>query len=230
MREVEPFRSGSHLVRDVQRLLPTLRRGNGYDTAGQKSSVQIWAFRYSSETKSRSLFYTTDLPTLRRLHPEMQVLQEFSDDARLIVSEPLGDVAGVWDEVPESSWGVVGPDREEVPPFRPRVPSTPVPVSAKKRAAILMVARSCDQGPTMSRSTPESRPAPWHAQDAAHRRRVPSLAPFSRRHSAASQEFLRPRRSSQRCPRSVCWQTLCAKSQRPCSNWSGPRLHPSRAS
>src|SRR3954463_6488651 len=71
----------------------------------------IWAFRYSSERKSRTLFYTTDVPTLRRMYPERSLLQDFSDDARLIVSEPLGDVAGVWNEVPESSCGIIGPDR-----------------------------------------------------------------------------------------------------------------------
>ena len=58
--------------------------------------------------------------------PTEKELQEFSDDARLIVSEPLGDVAGVWNEVPESSWGVVGPDRAELRPFQPKAPSDSV--------------------------------------------------------------------------------------------------------
>ena len=89
----------------------------------------IWAFRYSSERKSRSLFYTTDVPTLRTLYPDRKLFQEFSDNARLIVSEPLGDVAGVWNEVPESAYGVVGPDRAEMRPFQPKAPSTAVPVA-----------------------------------------------------------------------------------------------------
>ena len=97
-------------------------------TIATTDGESTWAFRYSSERKSRTLFYTTDVPTLRKLHPEMQLLQEFSDDARLIVSEPLGDVAGVWNEVPESSWGVVGPARDELRPFRPKAPSKSVPV------------------------------------------------------------------------------------------------------
>ncbi len=43
----------------------------------------MWAFRYSSEGKSRSLYYTTDVPTptLRRLYPERQLCQEVSDEA-----------------------------------------------------------------------------------------------------------------------------------------------------
>jgi len=89
----------------------------------------IWAFRYSSERQSRSLYYTTDVPTLRNLYPERQDLARMSDDARLIVSEPLGDVAGVWNEVPEGSCGIVGRGHDELRPFRPRPPTTAVPVA-----------------------------------------------------------------------------------------------------
>ena len=59
-----------------------------------------------------------------------ELFQEVSDNARLIVSEPLGDVAGVWNEVPESTYGIVGPDRAEMRPFQPKAPATPVPVRA----------------------------------------------------------------------------------------------------
>jgi predicted glutamine amidotransferase len=99
-------------------------------TVATTDGESIWAFRYSSERKSRSLFYTTDVPTLRKLYPERELFQEVSENARLIVSEPLGDVAGVWNEVPESSWGVVGPGREEMHPFRPKAPPTSVPAAA----------------------------------------------------------------------------------------------------
>ena len=90
----------------------------------------IWAFRYSTEGKSRSLFFTTDIPTLRKLYPERELFQQVSADTRLIVSEPLGDVEGVWNEVPEASCGVVGRGRDELRPFRPKAPSPGVPISA----------------------------------------------------------------------------------------------------
>src|ERR1700735_3902176 len=64
-------------------------------TIATTSGEAIWAFRYSSEGKSRSLFYTTDVPTLRKLYPERQLFQDVSDNARLIVSEPLRDVRRV---------------------------------------------------------------------------------------------------------------------------------------
>jgi predicted glutamine amidotransferase len=99
-------------------------------TIATTDGQSVWAFRYSSEHKSRSLFYTTNVPTLRAMYPEREFFQAVSEDARLIVSEPLGDVAGVWNEVPESSWGVIGPGREELHPFRPKAPITSVPVVA----------------------------------------------------------------------------------------------------
>ena len=86
-------------------------------TVATTDGETIWAFRYSSERQSRSLFYTTDVPTLRELYPDRELFQEVSDEARLVVSEPLGDVPGVWNEVPESSWGVVGLGEDRLEPF-----------------------------------------------------------------------------------------------------------------
>jgi predicted glutamine amidotransferase len=97
-------------------------------TVATSDGETIWAFRYSSERKSRTLFYTTDVATLRTMYPERDLFQEVSEDARLIVSEPLGDVAGVWNEVPESTCGIVGPDRAEMRAFRPKAPSLAVSV------------------------------------------------------------------------------------------------------
>jgi glutamine amidotransferase len=98
-------------------------------TVATTDGENIWAFRYSSERRSRSLFYTTDIPTLRDMYPERELFRGVSDDARLVVSEPLGDVAGVWNEVPESSWGIVGPAGAGLQAFRPVAPPTSVAVA-----------------------------------------------------------------------------------------------------
>ena len=82
----------------------------------------LWAFRYSSEGKSRSLFFTRDVRQLRRLHPEREILREVSDDARLVVSEPIGDLPGAWHEVPEASCGVVGKGYDRLLPFAAKPP------------------------------------------------------------------------------------------------------------
>jgi predicted glutamine amidotransferase len=92
-------------------------------TVATTDGRRVWAFRYSSEGQSRSLFYSTRVDTLREQHPEVAVLQELSDESRLVVSEPLGDLAGAWNEVPESSYGVIQEGQDELLPFTPRTPA-----------------------------------------------------------------------------------------------------------
>jgi predicted glutamine amidotransferase len=91
-------------------------------TVATTDGTRVWAFRYSSEGSSRSLFFSTDVRRLRELHPEMAILRELDDESRLVVSEPLGDLSGAWNEVPESSYGVVEPGQDELRPFRPAAP------------------------------------------------------------------------------------------------------------
>ena len=92
-------------------------------TVATTDGKSVWAFRYSSEGKSRSLYYSTRVDTLREQHPEIAMLHEFSDESRLVVSEPLGDLVGAWNEVPESHYGVVQAGQDELQPFTPRPPA-----------------------------------------------------------------------------------------------------------
>jgi predicted glutamine amidotransferase len=89
-------------------------------TIGTTDGNNIWAFRYSSEGDSRTLYYSSDVRALRELYPDRARLQEISDESRVIVSEPLGDLPGVWNEVPESSYGIVKAGDDEMRPFQPR--------------------------------------------------------------------------------------------------------------
>ncbi len=88
-------------------------------TVATTNGKTVWGFRYSSEGKSRSLFYSTKVSTLRELYPDLEVLAEVDDESRLIVSEPLRDLPGAWNEVPEASYGIVQPGQDELHPFRP---------------------------------------------------------------------------------------------------------------
>jgi len=81
-----------------------------------------WAFRYSSAHVSRTLFHSTDVATLKHQYPDNPQLHELSDDARLVVSEPLGDLRGAWREVPEASYVVVHGAGEDIEPFAPVAP------------------------------------------------------------------------------------------------------------
>jgi predicted glutamine amidotransferase len=82
----------------------------------------LWAVRYSTERRSRTLFASADAGAIRQLHPENARLQQLRDEDRLVVSEPLADLPGVWVEIPEASALIVQPGADESRPFRPAAP------------------------------------------------------------------------------------------------------------
>ncbi|MGK5113930.1 MULTISPECIES: class II glutamine amidotransferase [unclassified Geodermatophilus] len=92
-------------------------------TVATTDGESVWVFRYSSEKDTSSLYYSTEISQLRRLYPELEVLDGLGTDTRLIVSEPLRDLPGAWNEVPEGSWGFVRRGEHDVQPFRPAVPA-----------------------------------------------------------------------------------------------------------
>src|SRR4051794_5427178 len=76
-------------------------------TVATSDGESIWVFRYSSEQSTSTLYFSTEMRQVRALHPDLEVLGELGDDTRFIVSEPLRDLPGAWNVVPESSWGRV---------------------------------------------------------------------------------------------------------------------------
>jgi glutamine amidotransferase len=80
----------------------------------------VWAFRYASRGEPPSLFYSTDVSTLREQHPEIPAFLTLSEETRLVVSEPLTDLAGGWNEVPASHYGVIEPGEDDLRRFTPR--------------------------------------------------------------------------------------------------------------
>src|SRR5262245_9957860 len=91
-------------------------------TVATTDGTSIWAFRYSSERASRSLYFSTRMDDLKALYPESAELASLSDETRVVVSEPLGDLPGAWNEVPESHYGIVQPGTDELWPFEPKRP------------------------------------------------------------------------------------------------------------
>jgi glutamine amidotransferase len=92
-------------------------------TMAASNGESVWAFRYSTQHQSRTLFHSTDVTQLRALHPEVEMLRTLSPDARLVVSEPLRDLPGAWREVPESSCGIIQPGDDEIRSFAPIPPA-----------------------------------------------------------------------------------------------------------
>jgi glutamine amidotransferase len=90
-------------------------------TVATTDGATTWAFRYSSEGRSRTLYHSTDVATLRHQYPDNPALHVLSDDARLVVSEPLGSLRGAWREVPEATCVIIRGGREELVPFEPTV-------------------------------------------------------------------------------------------------------------
>jgi glutamine amidotransferase len=78
--------------------------------------------RHSTEGSSRSLHFSTRMDALKAHYPDSDALAALSDETRVVVSEPLGDLEGAWNEVPESHVGIVRPGDDELRPFTPRRP------------------------------------------------------------------------------------------------------------
>ena len=88
-------------------------------TIATSDGTSIWAFRYSSEGDSRSLYFSTRMDCCRRSTRRTSSWPG-SEETRVVVSEPLGDLAGAWNEVPESHYGIVQPGQDALEPFAPR--------------------------------------------------------------------------------------------------------------
>jgi predicted glutamine amidotransferase len=90
-------------------------------TVGMTDGTTLYAVRYASGPVVNSLYVSEDVESLRALYPANERFAHFSDDARVVVSEPLVDLPGLWREVPPGTALVVGAGLEERP-FRPRAP------------------------------------------------------------------------------------------------------------
>ena len=70
-------------------------------TLGISDGESLYAFRYSTEGDSRSLFHSASRDATMEIAPDAG---RFSRDARAIVSEPLDDLEAEWVAVPEASF------------------------------------------------------------------------------------------------------------------------------
>ena len=77
-------------------------------TFGVSDGSSLWAVRYATEGRARSLFASAEVDSLHQLYPEKKMW--FTTAAvgdRLIASEPFSDLPGVWHEIDESSAVIV---------------------------------------------------------------------------------------------------------------------------
>ncbi len=88
-------------------------------TLGVSDGEYLYAFRYSSEGSTRTLYYTESIDAIRDIAPQAD---RFSPDMRAVVSEPLSDLAEAWIPLDEASFLTVHEGRVEVTGFGPERP------------------------------------------------------------------------------------------------------------
>jgi len=88
-------------------------------TIAVSDGATVWAFRYSSQGRTRTLFHSADIDTLRVMYPDVERLQIFGRHAHVVVSEPLNDLPGAFLEVPESTVVVLDASGYHQHPFLP---------------------------------------------------------------------------------------------------------------
>jgi len=91
-------------------------------TIGVTDGATLYAARYASGPVVNSLFVSEDVESLRSLYPSSERFSHFSDDARVVVSEPLVDLPGVWREIPPGT-ALVGAQTLRERPFTPPAPA-----------------------------------------------------------------------------------------------------------
>jgi len=89
-------------------------------TVAVSDGTTLWAFRYSTSLKSRSLYHSVAIPELREMYPDAARLDVFGEKAKVVVSEPLTDMPGAFVELPESTVAVLDDSGYHHEPFLER--------------------------------------------------------------------------------------------------------------
>ena len=88
-------------------------------TLGISDGESLYAFRYSTEGNSRSLFHSANRDATMEIAPEAG---RISKDARAIVSEPFDDLEAEWVAVPEASFLTITRGKVTCESFAPIAP------------------------------------------------------------------------------------------------------------
>jgi glutamine amidotransferase len=100
--ELDPIGALSRMVGFVER---TGRRHGIAEavwmTVGVSDGESIWAVRYASDGVAPTLYHSCEVQDLARLNPDVPRL--LGEQARAVVSEPVGQFVESWIEVPQST-------------------------------------------------------------------------------------------------------------------------------
>jgi predicted glutamine amidotransferase len=86
-------------------------------TVAVSDGQSFYAVRYASDGEAPSLYHSREMEDVYRLNPDLKKI--LGSSTRVIVSEPVGGFAEMWQVVPQNSSVEVLEDRVEVRPFTP---------------------------------------------------------------------------------------------------------------
>jgi len=81
----------------------------------------MYAVRYASDSDAPTLYHTADTEHLYRLNKALRT--ESPQPIRLIVSEPIGNLAEAWQEIPQNTAVSFVNGKLDQQPFRPTPPA-----------------------------------------------------------------------------------------------------------
>jgi glutamine amidotransferase len=102
-------------------------RAHGIDeilwmTVAASDGQHLYAVRYASDGDAPSLFHSREMDDVYQLNPQLR--QILGSSTRVVVSEPVGRFADMWEEVPRNSSIKVDGGKVQTRAF---VPTTPTP-------------------------------------------------------------------------------------------------------
>ena len=101
-------------------------RANGVDqslwmTLGFTDGNTLYAVRYASDSDAPTLFHTSDIEHLYRLNKSLR--GALGNETRLVVSEPIGNTAETWVEIPQNTAVTFHAGQVTSRPFHPQTPT-----------------------------------------------------------------------------------------------------------
>jgi len=116
--EDDPIGGAARMAHLVERIAEESGVDNALTmTLGISDGHRIYAIRYASDANPRTLYHSRDMRALKELNPRAD---RFSDDARVVVSEPFGTLSESWVEIPKSSAVIIDGEGFETRDFEPR--------------------------------------------------------------------------------------------------------------
>jgi predicted glutamine amidotransferase len=90
-------------------------------TLGVTDGQHLYAVRYASDSDAPTLYHTADAEHLYRLNKTLRMASP--QPIRLVVSEPIGNLAESWDEIPQNMAVAFHDGKIEQRPFKPTPPT-----------------------------------------------------------------------------------------------------------